>query len=98
MCCTQNLKSFMVVLIPTGTITVRVIAVMAAEAWHLRTDVWGNCSLIFSMGSRAGCISCSDMLGWVRMITVSNNRRRRIGTCPSCREPKHAPGWDGGCV
>ena len=31
--------------------------VMAAEARHLRTDAsWGNCSLIFSLGSRAGWI------------------------------------------
>ena len=44
---------FMVVLIPTGTITVGSVVVMAAEAWHLRTDILGNCSLIFCMGSGA---------------------------------------------
>ena len=33
------------------------------------------------------------MLGWVQSITVSDNRRSRIGTHPSCREPKNAPGW-----
>ena len=32
---------FMVVLIPTGTITVGSVVVMAAEAWHPRTDVLG---------------------------------------------------------
>ena len=32
---------FMVVLIPTGTITVGSVVVMAAEARHLRTDVLG---------------------------------------------------------
>ena len=36
-----NLKSFMVVLIPTGTITVRSVVVMAAEARHPRTDILG---------------------------------------------------------
>ena len=32
---------FLVVLIPTGTVTVGSVVVMAAEAWHLRTDVLG---------------------------------------------------------
>ena len=32
---------FMVVLIPTGTITVRSVVVMASEAQHLGTDVLG---------------------------------------------------------
>ena len=32
---------FMAVLIPTGTITVGSVVVMAAEARHLRTDVLG---------------------------------------------------------
>ena len=32
---------FMVVLIPTGTVTVGSVVVMAAEARHLRTDVLG---------------------------------------------------------
>ena len=32
------------------------------------------------------------MLGWVQMITVSDNRRSKIGTHPSCGEPKHAQG------
>ena len=32
---------FMVVLIPTGTITVGSVVVMAAEARHLRTDILG---------------------------------------------------------
>ena len=31
------------------------------------------------------------MLGWVRVITVCDNRSR-IGTLPSCGEPKHAQG------
>ena len=31
----------MVVLIPTGTITVGSVVVMAAEAWHPRTDILG---------------------------------------------------------
>ena len=31
----------MVVLIPTGTITVGSVVVMAAEAQHLRTDILG---------------------------------------------------------
>ena len=32
---------FWVVLIPIGTITVGSVVVMAAEAWHPRTDVLG---------------------------------------------------------
>ena len=41
--------------------------------------------------------------GWIRLFRhagmgTSDNRRSRIGTRPSCGEPKHAPGWDGGCV
>ena len=32
---------FLVVLIPTGTITVGSVVVMAAEAQHLRTDILG---------------------------------------------------------
>ena len=32
---------FLVVLIPTGTITVGSVMVMAAEAWHPRTDILG---------------------------------------------------------
>ena len=32
------------------------------------------------------------MLGWVQMITVSDNRRSRIGARPSHGELKHAPG------
>ena len=37
----QSFIFFMVVLIPTGTITVGSVVVMAAEARHLRTDVLG---------------------------------------------------------
>ena len=39
--CTQIFLFFMVVLIPTGTITVGSVVVMAAEALHPRTDVLG---------------------------------------------------------
>ena len=40
--CAQNFSFFfMVVLIPTGIITVGSVAVMAAESRHLRTDVLG---------------------------------------------------------
>ena len=46
--------------------------------------------------------------GWIRLFRhagVGTNDyslvitgESRIGTCPSCGELKHAPGWDGGCV
>ena len=40
--CKQNFSFFfMVVLIPTGIITVGSVVVMAAESRHLRTDVLG---------------------------------------------------------
>ena len=40
--CVKNFNhSFSVVLIPTGTITVGSVVVMAAEAQHPRTDVLG---------------------------------------------------------
>ena len=39
--CTQSVIFFMVVLIPTGTITVGSVVVMAAEARHPRTDILG---------------------------------------------------------
>ena len=39
--CAKVFIFFMVVLIPTGTITVGSFVVMAAEAQHLRTDVLG---------------------------------------------------------
>ena len=62
--CMQNLKSFMVMLIPTGTITVRVICghgVLRLGIWGLK--LWGNCSLIFRLGSRAGWIRLYSLAG-----------------------------------
>ena len=39
----------------------------------------------------------TDLLGWVQKNELFE-QENRIGTCPSCRELMHAPGWDGGCV
>ena len=60
---------------------------------------WGNCGVIFSMGSGAGWIRLYRHAGMgTNDNSLSDNRRSMIGTRPSCGELKHAPGLDGGCV
>ena len=70
-----------------------------AEAQHPRTDALG-----VTVGLILDCVpgrmdkvvqTCWDEY---EQKSVSDNRRSGIGTHPSCRELKHVPGWDGGCV
>ena len=69
-----------------------------AESQHQRTDALVvTAGLIFRLCSGAGWIGLYRLAG-MGTNEISDNRRSRIGTCPSCGELKHAPGWDGGCV
>ena len=62
--CMQNLKSFLAMMIPTGTITVRVICGHGVLRLGIQgLKLWGNCSLIFRLGSGAGWIRLNRLAG-----------------------------------
>ena len=55
---------FMVMLIPTGTLTVRVICGYGVLRLNIQgLTLWGNCSLIFSLGSGAGWMKLYRLAG-----------------------------------
>ena len=71
-------------LIPTCTITVRVIVVRHAKAWHLKTDAPGFCRFVLMIGSEAGRkMEETELLGagmYVQLVTAGE---AVIGIWPS---------------